>query len=86
MALFDTSRLTKVYKMKYIVILVLILSSAPAFTDERPTFFPFTIGEKENAELMNALQDVPLKYAVPVLRILNAYEERAKAVKTEPAK
>lgn len=65
--------------MKFVFVLATIIAAVPAMAQTAgPTaFVPYVVDEKANAELLNILNDVPLRYAVPILRVLNALEARA---------
>ena len=76
--------------MKIICIaFVATLLASPALSQEQAsTFAPYQVDQKSHVEMMNFLQEVPAKYAIPLIGKLNDLARKAaetKAAEQKPA-
>lgn len=62
--------------MKRCLILLAFGAGLPslAAADSIPQFAPITIDAAKYQQLLNSLGDVPMKYAMPVMTVLNRFE------------
>ena len=70
--------------MKKTLVVIAVLFSAPAFAQEQPKFVPFTMDEQTFNAIQQYLGDVPSKYAVPLIQLLNQKAQAAKVEATQP--
>lgn len=69
----------------------LLLLASPALAEDAPPFVPYTVDQQSHVAMMNFLQDVPARYALPLMQTLSGLQQKAvdgakKAATDKPAK
>ncbi len=73
--------------IRAIVLAGAVALASPAFAQEQPpTFVPYQVDQQSHVAMMNFLQEVPAKYAIPIMQKLTELSHKAAEAKASEQK